>query len=241
MATPTATCSRCRLREADCLASGRGDSTPSPSSTARAGHPPDADGGQAGWGWGGARAWSGVTQACDPARARPLRCPAHRQHPPATAAAKMASSGSRRPRGLGRSATGRSACAPSRNAAGWIPGCERLVARKSARWPVEGAARPPVHSDTSTTARAKKTLVPCCCRFTRIAARPYWIRRQTPTCRGRPGNRTIGHLARSPWPAVREALTHLAVLAEPLGDLPTATWRPCRSAWPPERSRGPDR
>jgi hypothetical protein len=141
---------------------------------------------QAGWRWGGARAWSGLTQACDPARARPLCCPAHRQHPPATAAARMASRGSRRPRGPGRSAAGRSACAPSRNAAGWMPGCERLVARKSARLPVEGAVRPPVQSDTSTTARAKKTLVPCCCRFTRIAARPYWIRRQTPTCRGRP-------------------------------------------------------
>jgi hypothetical protein len=152
---------------------------------------------QAGWKWGGARAWSGVAQACDPARARPFRCPAHRQHPPATTAAKMASSGCRRPRGPGRSAAGRSARAPSRNAAGWMAGCERLVARKSARLPVEGAVRLPIQSDTSTTARAKKTLVPCCCRFTRIAARPYWIRRQTPTCRGRPGNRTIGNLARS--------------------------------------------
>jgi hypothetical protein len=26
---------------------------------------------QAGWRWGGARAWSGIAQACDPARARP--------------------------------------------------------------------------------------------------------------------------------------------------------------------------
>jgi hypothetical protein len=145
---------------------------------------------QAGWRWGGARAWSEVTQACDPARARPPRCPAHRQHPPATAAPRMASSGIRRPRGPGRSAADRSACAASRNAAGWIPGCERLVARKSAGLPAEGAVRPPVQSDTSTTARTRKTLVPCCCRFTRIAARPYWIGRQTPTCRGQPNQAT---------------------------------------------------
>jgi hypothetical protein len=152
---------------------------------------------QAGWRLGGARAWSGVAQACDPAPARPFPCPAHRQHPPATAAATMASSGIRRPRGPGRSAAGRSACAPSRNAAGWIPGCERLVAKKSARLPVEGAVRPPIQSDTSTTARARKTLVPCCCRFTRIALdRTGSAGKRQRAAANRPGNRTID-IARS--------------------------------------------